>query len=184
MGETCLLLFLGLPLTANCMNLEHVVILNSSLANISSSSAAQASLSTLTPSTTSTTTLTSSLAPTLATGSSYSTTTLSSNKNGQGSTTLHPEKDSIFSKSDEDQREERIMNTSGQSRNQGSNIRRRGDKNRRRLGEQTRRRLETRKRIEVRQKENLWGGSRRKTISRPSQFETDVQWDRSDPRSN
>ena len=180
MGETCLLLFLGLPLTANCMNLEHVVILNSSLANISSSSAAQASLSTPTPSTTSTTTLTSSL----ATGSSYSTTTLSSNNNGQGSTTMHPERDSIFSKSDEDQREERIMNTSGQSRNQGSNIRRRGDKNRRRLGEQTRRRLETRKRIEVRQKENLWGGSRRKTISRPSQFETNVQWDRSDPRSN
>ena len=183
MDVTCHLLFLCLPLTANCMNLEHVVILNSSLANISSSSAAQASLSTPTPSTTSTTTLTSSLAPTLATGSSYSTTTLSSNNNGQGSTTSHPEKDSIFSKSDEDQREERIMNTSGQRRNQGS-IRRRGDKNRRRLGEQTRRRLETRKRIEVRQKENLWGGSRRKTISRPSQFETDVQWDRSDPRSN
>ena len=180
MGVTCLLLFLGLPLTANCMNLEHVVILNSSLANISSSSAAQAYLSTPTPSTT----LTSSLAPTLATGSSYSTTTLSSNNNGQDSSTLHPEKDSIFSKSDEDQREERIMNTSGQRRNQGSNNRRRGDKNRQRLGEQTRRRLETRKRIEVRQKENLWGGSRRRTISRPSQFETVVQWDRSDPRSN
>ena len=180
---TSVLLLSGLLFPANCMNLEHVK-LKSILQNIGFSSSSQGSLSTATTSATSTTAPKSSLPP-VTTGSSYPTTTLSSNDNEQGSVTPLPDMDMTLSEND--QREERIVNRPGQKRNQPSNVRRRGDNNRRRGGEQTRRRVETRRKIEVRQDENLREGSRTRTILRPSQVETRVQmaqWDRSDPRSN
>ena len=93
-----------------------------------------------------------------------------------------------LAESDDDQREERIVNRPGQMRNQPSNIRRKGDRNRSRGGEQTRRRVEIRRRTKVRnQDDNLWGGSnsrRRGPILGSSQPVQMVQWDRSDSRLN
>ena len=182
---TSLLLLSGLLFPANCMNLEHVN-LKSILKNIGFSSSTQGSLSTAPTLTTSTTSKPS--LPPVTTGSSYPTATLGSNDDEQGSATSLPEMDSTLSESENYEREERIVNRPGQKRNQPSNVRRRGDNNRMRLGEQSRRRVETRRKIEVRQDENLWGESTRRTILRPSQVETRVQnlqmaqWDRSDPR--
>merc|ERR1719430_969412 len=182
---TTFLLLSGLLLPATSMNLEHVnlehVNLKSILKNIEVSSSSQGSLPTTTTLTTSTTTSKSNLQPEVTSGSSYPITTLDSNDNNQGSVTSTPDMDSTLSESENDQREERIVNRSGQRRNQS----RRGDNNRRRVGEQTRRRVVTRRKIKIGQDENLWLGSRRRTTLRPSHVETKVEiapWDRSDTR--
>merc|ERR1719430_1983293 len=177
---TTFLLLSGLLLPATSMNLEHVNLehanLKSILKNIEVSSSSQGSLPTTTTLTTSTTTSKSNLLPEVTTGSSYPINTPDSNNNDQGSLMSIPDMDSTLSESENDQREERIVNRPGQRRNQS---------NRRRGGEQTRRRVETRRKIKVRQDENLGLGSRRRTTLRPSHVETKVEmapWDRSDPR--